>query len=593
VIVTVVVEPTTEKGCLEVATNDEVLLNQLISERAKGRTAGGAEPLADDVAFEIFACEQALRDYDLTDEEIVEGIVGGGDDGGFDGIFTFMNDVLLSDESEIYETELPASKLPKEAKLELVLVQAKQGASYTETALEKAQVSIGQLLDLNASEDDLKPLFRSEVIQRAMLFRDALLRLVSRGPSVSIRFIYATKGDTSTVNTKVQSKAALVEKEMKRAYSKAKPKVVFLGAAELWTSATSVANYSLDLPFVEQLGKGGSHILLVRLADYRAFITSDDGALRRHIFDWNVRDWQGSVEVNKEITESLIAEEGPEIWWLNNGVTIVCSSASSVGNKFHLEDVQIVNGLQTSVSIFNALKDIPPGDSRLDRHLVVRILATDDDDYRDKVIRATNRQTKVPDASLRATDPLQRQIESYLASSGLYYDRRRNYYKNNGKPPSQIVGIIFLAQAMLSVAFATPNVARARPGSVMKDDDAYARVFDAGVDLAVFLTAAKIQRSVDLYLDKNAVDSQERINLKFYLATMATAKLVGNLVRVPSQLTKVAREGVLPSEEQISQALTELRAIVADEWEKNPGLSFDKLMKGQLVIERVTKALTS
>ena len=58
---------------------------------------------------------------------------------------------------------------------------------------------------------------------------------------------------------------------------------------------------------------------------------------------------------------------------------------------------------------------------------------TADAPTRDQVIRATNRQTAVSDASLRATDDVQRQIENYFLTKGWYYDRRKNFYKNEGK----------------------------------------------------------------------------------------------------------------------------------------------------------------
>ncbi|MFJ3191702.1 AIPR family protein [Streptomyces griseoviridis] len=63
------------------------------------------------------------------------------------------------------------------------------------------------------------------------------------------------------------------------------------------------------------------------LRDYLGFICNDDGTLRRHIFDWNVRDYAGGVEVNREIKESLLDRSAPQFWWLNNGVTITCSRA--------------------------------------------------------------------------------------------------------------------------------------------------------------------------------------------------------------------------------------------------------------------------
>ncbi|QTR05395.1 AIPR family protein, partial [Saccharothrix algeriensis] len=84
--------------------------------------------------------------------------------------------------------------------------------------------------------------------------------------------------------------------------------------------------------------------------------------------------------------------------------------------------------------------------------VLVRILVTSDEATSDKVIRATNRQTSVPDASLRATDEVQRKIEAHFASAGWYYDRRKNYYRNIGKSPDRIISIPLLGQAVMGVA---------------------------------------------------------------------------------------------------------------------------------------------
>ncbi|QTR06142.1 AIPR family protein, partial [Saccharothrix algeriensis] len=46
----------------------------------------------------------------------------------------------------------------------------------------------------------------------------------------------------------------------------------------------------------------------------------------------------------------------PEFWWMNNGATIICSSATINGKEFVLDDVQVVNGLQTSYTIFEVLR---------------------------------------------------------------------------------------------------------------------------------------------------------------------------------------------------------------------------------------------
>ena len=95
--------------------------------------------------------------------------------------------------------------------------------------------------------------------------------------------------------------------------------------------------------------------------------------MRSYVFDWNVRDYEGDVEVNREIRESLQDPKSPEFWWLNNGVTVLCSTATISGRTFSLDDVQIVNGLQTSVTIFEHLRSAPAEDASRSRSILVQI----------------------------------------------------------------------------------------------------------------------------------------------------------------------------------------------------------------------------
>ena len=83
----------------------------------------------------------------------------------------------------------------------------------------------------------------------------------------------------------------------------------------------------------------------------------ENNRLRRHLFEWNVRDYQGNVEVNKGIRGSLTSAGSPEFWWLNNGVAILCSDATSAGKSYSLSNIRIVNGLQTSHEIYEVLKN--------------------------------------------------------------------------------------------------------------------------------------------------------------------------------------------------------------------------------------------
>ena len=330
---------------------------------------------------------------------------------------------------------------------------------------------------------------------------------------------------------------------------------------------------------------------MVSLKDYVAFLTDSDGNLNRHIFDWNVRDYQGNIEINKEIRSSLEDEQAPDFWWLNNGVTIVCSKASIQGKTYTLDDVQIVNGLQTSYTTFHALSDAKVDHPVFDRTLLVRILQTEDPATRDRVIRATNRQTSVPEASLRATDDTQRRIEAYFASNDLYYDRRKNYYRNIGRPKDRIVGIPLLAQTVMAVGLSRPDDSRARPSSLLKSDDTYKTIFSSGIRLEIYLWAANAQREVDAFLQtpEAAVSTAERTNLRFHLAMLATTKLLGARVYSPKQLNKIAADARTLHEADLPACLTTLRETM-NTLINQTDESADKIAKGRQFVESILTA---
>ena len=267
--------------------------------------------------------------------------------------------------------------------------------------------------------------------------------LGTRIPLVKIFFHYATKGNTDNVNAKVTGKAEDLCTKLTDLVPGSSAFTPMLGARELWRIASVVPDYTLQLRFFDYVTGESSYSGLVSLADYYAFIADDANNLRGHLFDWNVRDYQGSVTVNKQMSESLEPNDSADFWWLNNGVTVLCSGISIGPNKtFTLDKVQIVNGLQTSHTIHGSLsQNGRPSEADKGRYVQVKVIQTSDEVTRDRIIRATNSQTKVPDASLHATEEIHRQIESHFQTHGWFYDRRKNFYKNQGKHSSRIVSI--------------------------------------------------------------------------------------------------------------------------------------------------------
>ncbi|MFC5287680.1 AIPR family protein [Actinokineospora guangxiensis] len=574
------------------ADNELVLLDQVLAQRQAERSV----PIREDDAFELFAAEQALHGRELSSEEIADGVVGGSNDGALDAIYVFLGGILLSEDSEILQPGFVATRVPVGVKLELWLVQAKREVSFTETAIEKASDAAGRLLSLSEAEEDLLRLYSPTTVLRTGFFRTALRTLATRHPQVEVTFVYATRGRTSganAINTKVEIKARDLEGQLSAVIPGAVGKVEFMGSAELWKRANTVSSYTTELTYVESATSENSHVALVRLRDYMTFLTDNAGELRRHIFDWNVRDYQGDVEVNREIRDSLQDPAAPDFWWLNNGVTIVCSKASAVGKTYSLDDVQVVNGLQTSHTIYSVLRSVEPDHPAFGRSVLVRILVTGDDQAtRDQVIRATNRQTSVPAASLRATDDIQRDIEAFFLGNDWFYDRRKNFYRNSGRSSERIVSIPFLAQAVMAMGLGRPDDSRARPSSLLKKNEDYRKIFSKEVPVEVYLWLARAQRSVDAFLSSGEVgiSTQERTNFKFHVAMVAATKLVGSPVRSPKQLAKVVTAGADIADADLDSCWTFVQERFAA-FQRKVGDPADKVAKGTAFVEDLLSAL--
>jgi hypothetical protein len=509
-------------------SNDVLLLDAVLSEWKDSAPAG----LSDSEYFELFALEQLLKDYDLSLDDLLPGRVGGGNDGGVDGFLAFVDNELLDEDSDL-------NSVKRSPDLRLYMVQARSAQSFQETIFDRVATTIRDILDLHKQPADLQRAYSQALIERAAIFRNALMTLAPRHPRVAAVFALITKGSTANIHPNVVARAEAVKSAFKDIVD-CVAEVTFLGARELFELARREPSYTLSLRFIESpVSIENSYIVLANLRDYYSFVTDEAGALRKYIFERNVRDYQGNVEVNRDIQRTLIEGSAPEFWWLNNGVTVIASKASITGKVIALDDVQIVNGLQTSMEVYEYIRANPGRDEK--RSLLCRIIVTTDDTTRDRVIKATNFQTAVSAASLKATDQIQRDIESYFLTNNWYYDRRKNYHKNRGRPADRIVSIPYLAQAVMAMGLSEPDNSRARPTSLMKREEDCDRVFDQNVDLAVYLWAAITMKQVDAFLRSHAVPGWEPVEreFRFHLATLLVGRALGHRTYHPSQLQEL------------------------------------------------------
>lgn len=473
--------------------------------------------------FEFFASSLVLKDYDLSDDEIFNGITGHGNDGGIDGFYLFINDELVT------EDMIEDINIPRGCSIDLIIVQAKYMSSFGEDAILKWKTTSSNLLEMKPL-NQYKRRYTEKVIDNFTLFGNIVRKSIRLQCKLNISYYYVTLGQKTEIHPNVMAQKDELIKIVNFIYPSANVSVSFWDADLLMDTYNRSPNTSVNISFADQpISLGATDMVaLVNLGTYYRFITDDSGNINKRFFEANVRDYQGNNSVNKSIAETLYAPGHEDFWWLNNGVTILVSKMSRITNKeIVIENPEIVNGLQTSREIFNYFSNNKENIDTDRRNVLVRIIQPADEDSRDKIIFATNNQTNIPQYSLRVTDNIHVQIELYFKSKGLYYDRRKNYYKNLRKKPSDIIGVSFLAQCLISIILKKPDYARARPSTLLADEAIYNHLYSGKQDLEVYYKAAMIGKIVKTTLNTSQLSKSAKNDILFYVIYVVVAKMLG------------------------------------------------------------------
>lgn len=501
------------------AKNDKILIDGIVDERVELKIPSDKR----DEVFEFFVFEQLLKDYDLAKEEISFGSVDGRNDGGIDGFFIFVNGHLLADTDKFV--------WPKSGSiLEIWIITCKHHDTFKQAPLDNLVASISELFDFSVENENLKGDYSEELLIQRSNFKMAYRKTSSKLTSFKLNYFYASRGNTEDIGESIVSRGGQLEQIAKDSFGNCTTIFSFCGSTELIELYRKKPNFTLELPFSDYLSSSETYILLAKLKDYYNFIT-DQNKLRRYLFDSNVRDFMGLNRVNEDIKNTLHNENSPDFWWLNNGVTILATNAVIVGKSIQIQDIQIVNGLQTSESLYRYFSS--GGNDTKNRSVLVKVIVSNNTENRDEIIRATNNQTTVELAALHATDKIQRDIEDALKLNDFFYERRTNYYKNQGIAPDKILTPLFLASGFVNLILKAPEQATNLKAKFMRNEDSYNKVFSHKTDLQVWHKIATILKQTDQFLETkrpSANSSSEHFlkNRRQLLSFLTVSSLMGD-----------------------------------------------------------------
>ncbi|ROS73070.1 AIPR family protein [Cellulomonas sp. PhB143] len=552
------------------AANDVILLADMLN-----RTRIEADGLNPAEQEAYFLAHHYLKPYAPTHDDILSGIVDGANDGGIDGAYMLVNGMCVRDDA-------PLVKMGRGPKLEFIVFQTKNTAGFSEGAVEHMITNIPDLFDLDRDEAQLAKRFNSKVIEVTRRFIRAVRDLDM--PNIAIKAIFASLKAEALPHPNVARKGDGLVEAIRRSFGTSEPCVEFLDAAAVSKYARFRSRVSKEVRLAENpisTNTSGGYIGVVSLPEYHRFISDDSGRLDALMFEANVRDYESESDVNSSIRATL-AERGAGIdfWWLNNGVTVVADKVQLSGKILSLVSPQIVNGLQTSHEIYRR-----GASAELDerRSILVKVVEADQEVTKDRIIKATNSQTTLGTSALRATDSVQRKIEEYLQTVGLYYERRKNFYRNQQVHLSQLVSIDQLGQAVMATLVQAPHVARAAPSKVF-DDDIYPLVFAEGHPLAMYSQAVTIQRVCEQFLRTEPATRGEVDNFSFHLATLATVAMTRKRQPSANDLSKLNRT---PSNELLRTLLGVVRTAYSEVVNSKNYVLFDEVAKDSMSTARV------
>lgn len=238
------------------------------------------------------------------------------------------------------------------------------------------------------------------------------------------------------------------------------------------TSEEVTTEFSFDemvtLPKINDVDE--AYLGIVKFEEYKKIITDENENIKNIFYD-NVRDYLGENSVNKKIDQTLKDKKFDIFSILNNGVTIVADKKnSSKGKLFSISNYQIVNGCQTSHTLFNNkdLNDIQK------ITIPVKLIITQNEDIKSNITIATNSQTEIKEDQLVAFSDFQKNLEQYYKSfkddNKLFYERRTGQYNSEqGVTKTKIVTIKNQIKTFASMFLDMPHMASGYYGRLYKD----------------------------------------------------------------------------------------------------------------------------
>lgn len=389
---------------------------------------GFPEDISDSTLFEHFVNYCVVSKEYAEEFEVEDICVAGSNDLQLDGIAVIVNGALINTIDEIDDL----ANTNRYIDADFIFIQAKSSKNFDGAEISNMLFGIRELFSSSPRLSRNELLSEKENLIKHIYTKSSIFR---RGnPQVKIYYVTTGKWqDDPNLKARINCDLLLLEElNIFRALPQfeavdAKKLQYLFNQAKNSLSKTIMFSQRVTLPAMT--GVKESYLGYLPVSIYLDLITDENRNLLRGLFYDNVRDFQGDNPVNKEIEQTLESDAKEAFILLNNGVTIVADDLSVTGNNFKLTSFQIVNGCQTSHTLFNNRETI--SDSV---HIPIKLIVSSENVLKNRITKATNRQTVVKLEELSALTDFQKSLEQYYdAIEGehrLYYERRSQQYRS-------------------------------------------------------------------------------------------------------------------------------------------------------------------
>jgi hypothetical protein len=442
------------------------------------RKSFGLTNISDGLAFERFVNHTVLKAHQPdafgADSQLLDKVcVGGSNDTGIDGAVVKLNGILIK---SIDDANDILNKYRK-ANIEFIFIQSK----YRPFNAEGLNSFIAGVRDFLSNDPNLpvNPEVKELRDIKDFLLSDDVVNRVMWDENPSVRMYYVAMGRWKEEKFKLQVALALrAKKDILALNIYGKVDLHFVDSEALNKTYESNENtfetqISTEgtLPLTEVDGVQNSCIAVCYANEFCKLLMTDEGVIRKSLFEDNVRDFQGINNVNTEIEET-IEHDPAKFILLNNGITVVCKNFDLIGKKIKIKNPQIVNGCQTSHVLFYAQK------KGLDISTVpinVKFVATENLEISNQIVRGTNRQNNVLDEAFETTKKFHKDLQDFFdAFSGdyerLYYERRSKEYSHLPQiKQTQKINLRILTQYFVGMFLDKPEVSHRHESILLKD----------------------------------------------------------------------------------------------------------------------------